>query len=268
MAAALVLAGCGQRLKPLEPEEDLSYECRFPPGYQPGDPVSLVVALHGHEQTEKQATDLWDNVYFHEPDFILLSIRAPFRSGAGYAWFKPADDGEEMEPEVRLARSALTDEAAILTVLDQFEEEHGLDEPLRYIAGFSQGAKIAFYVGLLNPAKFAGIASFAGSFDSTLVGDYWREGASDSRVFMAIGRGEGPNAVEAVTGQCDALRRAGASVKLYEHSEGHVINGASCHAFENFFEICLTHAPETEGSVRDVSRSEPEYEYEEEEGEY
>lgn len=266
--AALVLAGCGRGLKPFELDEDLSYEYRFPPGYKPGDPISLVVALHGHEQSEKQVTSLWDNVYFHEPDFILLSIRAPFRSGGGYAWFKPADDGEEMEPEVRRARSALTDEAAILAVVEQFEEEHGLEDPLRYIMGLSQGANVAFYVGLLNPAKFAGVASFAGSFDSVLVGKYWRDGASDMRVFMAIGRREGPRALEAVRKQSEALREAGASIRLFEHGEGHVINGASCHAFENFFEVCLTHAPEEEGSVRDLSRRAPEYEYEEEEGEY
>ena len=244
----------------LEPEVPLQYEVRFPQDMDEEGTPSIVVALHGHNRDEKEATQLWDEGFFYEPDFILLSVRGPFKGTEGYEWFSQVDSLAS-DPIKRRRASAPTSEDRILDAINEFATKQNIEPGLIYLLGFSQGATMALDIGLRNPEIFDGIAAIAGNIDTFLLSEAKIKDIEDMDIFLAIGRGEGPRAVEAMEGTKDLLAGAGARVRLYLHDEGHTINARSCRAMQNFLELTYTEAPEDDNIYRPGSEdSEPDEE--------
>lgn len=245
----------------LEPEVPSKYVYRFPSEYDPNEPPPLVIALHGHNQAENQATKLWDEGFFYEPDFILVSVRGPFQGKDGYEWFSQ-NKTLISNPVQRGIASAPTCEEIVIKALAEFKEEKNIEPDLIYLLGFSQGATMALYIGLKNPDIFDGIAAISGNMDTFLLSASKIKDIEDMDIFLALGRGEGPRAVEAIKVTKSLLEQSGANVRLYLHDEGHVINASSCRAMQNFLSLSFEEAPETE--LIDKPESE-EYDMEEEE---
>ena len=247
---AAVITGCGadsidNPSVVFEAESDYGYDFRLPEDYDPDFEYPLLVVLHGHDQDENQALELWDDGFFYEPDFILVTVRAPFLSEDGYAWFR-SDEDDDLDWVTRRRASAPAGDQRILDVIDEFEQQYLVDVDYRIVMGISQGANIAFYTALRHPSVFAGVAAIAGRLDTTLVSRRTLRNAIDLDVFLALGRDEGPRAVEAVAGDERLLLDNGAGVRLFMHDEGHVVNPASIRAMEEFFELTLTDVTDEE----------------------
>ncbi len=249
VAVLLAASGCGGGPGPvmLEPDVPAEYQVRLPEGYSPDEAYPLVVCLHGHDLDEAQITELWDARFFYEQDFILLAVRAPFRADEGFAWFKPESDDDGLGRDERIRASAEACERRVLDAVVECEEQYPVNADNRYIAGFSQGANVAFYVGLRNRDLFQGIAAFAGRVDTVLTPYSSFGDLAGMEVFLALGRAEGDRAVEAVRGDEIEFRRAHAMVRLQLHDGGHVIRASSCRAMQNFFDLSFQdRVPETD----------------------
>lgn len=246
-AAVLLLVGCGGSqedadLQPFEPETAAHYAIRLPTGYDANESYPLVVALHGHNKTEGQATGLWDEGFFYMPDFILVSVRGPFNSTRGFSWYKPR--GEGVDASTRRNASALTCEQLILQVIAEVEQDYSVDPDSRILLGFSIGSSIAFFAGLRNPDVFSGIASFSGVVDRAWAVEPTPENAGHLDVFIGIGRRESSALLKSARRMIGQLRKAEANARLDIHEEGHVIKAAQVRTMQNFFDIALERAPE------------------------
>lgn len=117
----------------------------------------LLLLLHGVGGNESGLARFVDAL---DPRFLVLSLRAPFTNAPGaYRWFDVAFspqgidiDGDEAE------RSRL----AVIQFINDAVMGYGADPRRVYLLGFSQGATLAYGVGLTAPAKLRGIVGIAG----------------------------------------------------------------------------------------------------------
>jgi phospholipase/carboxylesterase len=217
----------------VEPETELRVELRVPVGHDRSVPAPLLVVLHGHKQSEEQAIGLWNNRFFSDPDFILASVRGPFRASDGYAWFTQSSEVSD-EWRVRERRSVKAIENRVLDAVEEAEDSFEIDPDAIYVLGFSQGAGAAFCVGLRNPDVFAGIAAIAGNLDTAIVDIDKLEDVSDMASFIALGREEGIRAVAAAQNSEALLRELGMDTRLFLHEGGHVITPEIVHEMQDF----------------------------------
>jgi len=232
---AAVALHCGGAGEPqVDPETEYRVDLRAPARHDRTIPAPLLVVLHGHEQSEEQAVGLWNGRFFSDPDFILASVRGPFEAEDGYAWFTQSREVSD-EWVVRAKRSVKAIEDRVLDAVAEAEDSFEIDPDAIYVLGFSQGAGAAFCVGLRNPDVFAGIAAVAGNLDTAIV-DVGRLGeVDDMAAFIALGRGEGTRAVEAVRGSEALLRELGLDIEVFLHDGGHVITPDIVHEMQDFF---------------------------------
>jgi phospholipase/carboxylesterase len=117
----------------------------------------LMIMLHGVGSNEK---DLF-SFSSHIPDkFLVVSARAPITFNEGsYGWYevdfstgKPVINKEQAERSRKI----------IIQFLEQLKQKHQFDESQVYLTGFSQGAIMAYSVGLTTPEKIKGIAILSG----------------------------------------------------------------------------------------------------------
>jgi phospholipase/carboxylesterase len=231
---AAVAVHCGGAEEPqVDPETEYKVELRVPAGHDRSVPAPLLVVLHGHEQSEKQAVGLWNSRFFSDPDFILASVRGPFEADDGYAWFTQSREVSD-EWAVRAKRSVKAIEDRVLDAVAEAEESFEVDPDAIYVLGFSQGASAAFCVGLRNPDVFAGIAAIAGNLDTAIVDVRRLDEVDDMAAFIALGRGEGIRAVAAVQSSEALLSELGMDTDVFLHDGGHVITPEIVHEMQDF----------------------------------
>ena len=234
VTCCLLLAACGgpgaAEIEPHEPEIPADFTVRLPDGYDPAESYPLLVALHGYDRSETQPAALWDAGFFFMPDFILLSVRAPFEAGVGYSWFRQA--GEDDDPASR-RRSARAGEEMVLSALAEVEEHYRVEADHRLLLGLGQGATAAAWVVLHHDDLFGGLA-LAGSVDLGILAGI--PGADELEVFVA-GPAETASAVERFFGE------AGAETRWFE-LPGPAVSAAALRAMQNFFDIAAEDAPE------------------------
>lgn len=137
-------------------DESLHYLVREPKIESPKPPV--IILLHGFGSNEK---DLFSFANQLPDTFLILSIRAPFSMGNGsYAWFqadfsgkKPITFNKEQETKSR---------SALIKFITQLKTNYSFDEKNLYLCGFSQGAIMAYSIGLTRPDIVKGIAVMSG----------------------------------------------------------------------------------------------------------
>lgn len=230
VALTLVLPGCGTRepeVVPYEPDDLPRYAYRTPADYTPEDTWPLVVFLHSDGKDEEEPLTMWDQGIFVDPGFILLSIRAPFRTDGAYGWVPATDFSGDADD--RLA-AAMTAEQQVLDILRDFEEQYSIDREWRFLVGFPGAATAALFTGLRHPEVFQGVAALAGLPDSSVVRSRRFQGIEDVDVFLSLE----PDQVAAGIRDSAALDRAGAPAALFRQS-GLGVTGEALQEMLRFF---------------------------------
>jgi phospholipase/carboxylesterase len=125
----------------------------LPTGYEPNYPYPLLVFLHGHGGCEEQVLRLAPQL--SRRNYICIALRgphplAPRHDGRpGFTWGSDADD-----PRV---------EEYVLRAVEQTRRHYHVHSERIYLAGFREGATLAYRLGLLFPERFAGIISLNGA---------------------------------------------------------------------------------------------------------
>jgi predicted esterase len=264
----LALVQCGasrhrQTAGPLPAETEPVVVVREPARAAAGEAVRLLVALHGHDQTEDQFAELWRDGFFYEPNFILAGVRAPFRADKGYAWFPKLSEFPDIKADEFWRRAIQTADDRVMAVCESLAGCYDVDPDRIYIAGASQGAGVAAFICLRHTDVFMGLAMLAGGMDTTFGTVPAGTELADMPVFISMGEAEGPIPHARVNWTRSALSRVGADVQLFTHPEGHVITQPVIRAMQNHLGLSYSFAPEVQqiemspGHYEDEGSEEP-----------
>jgi phospholipase/carboxylesterase len=138
----------------LESPRRLPLRTFLPTGYEPRYPYPLLVFLHGHGGNDEQILRLAPSL--SRRNYICIALRGPqrleYRADGrwGYTW--GADD----------ATDTLVEDYVLGAVEETRRRYHVHSERI-YLAGFREGASLAYRLGLLFPERFAGVISLNGA---------------------------------------------------------------------------------------------------------
>jgi phospholipase/carboxylesterase len=124
----------------------------LPTGYEPNYPYPLLVFFHGHGSCEEQILRLAPRV--SRRNYICISLRGPESLGQradgrfGYCWGAGQHD------------TLLED--YVLRAVEQTRRHYHVHSERIYLAGFREGATLAYRLGMLFPERFGGVISLNG----------------------------------------------------------------------------------------------------------
>ena len=125
----------------------------LPTGYEPNYPYPLLVFLHGHGGSDEQILRLAPRL--SRRNYICISLRGPHALGErtdgrpAYTWGQ--DDGADSQVEDYVFRA-----------VEETRRRYHVHSERIYLAGFREGASLAYRLGMLYPEKFGGVASLNG----------------------------------------------------------------------------------------------------------
>jgi phospholipase/carboxylesterase len=135
--------------------ERLPVRTFLPTGYEPNYPYPLLVFFHGHGGCENQIIRLAPRL--SRRNYICIGLRGPHRVGmrsdgtAGYTWGGldgPCDAWVE---------------DYVLRAVEQTRRLYHIHSERIFLAGFCEGASLAYRLALTFPDKFGGIIALNGA---------------------------------------------------------------------------------------------------------
>jgi phospholipase/carboxylesterase len=126
----------------------------LPAGYEPNYPYPLLVFLHGHDSTEEQVLRLAPRL--SRRNYVCIAPRGPVALNCrpdgkpSYSW-GPDDQDDPLVEEY------------IFRAIEQTRRCYHVHSERIYLAGFREGAALAYRLALLYPERFAGIISMNGA---------------------------------------------------------------------------------------------------------
>jgi len=194
---------------------------KLPNDYDPKKTYPLIVGLHGYGGTMAGLTSAFDGL--RDQPVLLAFLQGEYRrEGGGWSWYVMTEDRTVWEK---------VDELAVARVVEAIQEIKSVYSVGKIsVFGFSQGASMAYLVGLLHPALISGIAAVSGSLpEIDMQGSILHAAniAEAKNVRIFVGRGFADKAVprEEYSRQVDFLSKAGFDVSTYEFQGGHTLTG-------------------------------------------
>jgi len=145
------------RVHPSKANFILEYKIRVPQQKITNPPLLLL--LHGLRSNEDDLIRMGTEL---DKRLLVVSVRAPFADGNHrYKWF----DYQRNSPNKPIVDTQQAEESRqrLLKFIDQVVNVYNVDSSQVFVGGFSQGAMMAYSVGLSAPDKVKGIAAFSGN---------------------------------------------------------------------------------------------------------
>jgi phospholipase/carboxylesterase len=126
----------------------------LPTGYEPNYAYPLLVFFHGHNSSEEQILSLAPRV--SRRNFVCIGLRGPQALGMrgdgrlGFSW------GSESPSDAMI-------EDYVFRAVEQTRRSYHVHSERIYLAGYSEGATLAYRLGVQFPEKFAGVISLNGT---------------------------------------------------------------------------------------------------------
>lgn len=183
----------------------------------------LLMVIHGYAQTgERQQRWMQaavpPNFAAAFPNgFLPLEVRRQGRPPRiGYAWYAYSSD------RPAFLASLAESEAALWTLVDRVAEDLGADASQVWLAGFSQGAYLVNYAGMMRPERVAGWISQCGNMRA----DYLQGAQPDltgKPVLLQYGEHDEALPEGSATACRDLIQSYGANVTFSMHDAPHAI---------------------------------------------
>lgn len=146
-----------------------------PTGYEPNYPYPLIVYFHGHGGNERQVLGLAPEV--SRRNYIGIALRGPETLEAadglepGFGW-----DAEQEQLEEYVFRAIL-----------QTRRRFHIHSERIFLAGFWEGASVAYRLGINHPDKFGGIVALNGLLPPRGCSLFHQQALRQLRVFVGHG---------------------------------------------------------------------------------
>ena len=179
----------------------------LPTGYEPRYPYPLLVFFHGHGGNEEQILRLAPRL--SRRNYISIGLRGPIpalsRNGEPdrYSW-----GGSAYVP--------LLEDYLVRAVLQTRRTYHVHSERI-YLAGFGEGATLAYRLGLQLAGKVAGVISLNGAMPRERRPLLRLPEVRDLRVFIAHGIANSVVPLSLAQADCRLLASAGVPVNLHTY---------------------------------------------------
>jgi phospholipase/carboxylesterase len=138
----------------VEAPERLPVRTFLPTGYEPNYPYPLLVFFHGHGGSEEQILRLAPRL--SRRNYICIALRGPLVLGQrsngrmGYSWPRDGQCDTLIEDYV-------------LGAVEQTRRTFHVHSERIYLAGFCEGATLAYRLGLTFPERFGGLIALNGA---------------------------------------------------------------------------------------------------------
>jgi len=126
----------------------------LPTGYEPNYAYPLVVFFHGHGGNERQILHLAPRL--SRRNYVCIGLRGPIETGSrpngrmGFSWGAPGQHDSLIEDYVFRA-------------VEQTRLRYHIHSERIYLAGYCEGATMAYCLGLSFPERFGGVISLNGA---------------------------------------------------------------------------------------------------------
>lgn len=125
----------------------------LPTGYEPNYPYPLLVFFHGQGSNEEQILRLAPNL--SRRNYVCISLRGTEELGRG----QDGEPGYGWGPDAPCDSSV---EDYVIRAIEKTRRSYHIHSERIFLAGFCEGATLAFRLGLAHPEKFGGIISLNG----------------------------------------------------------------------------------------------------------
>ncbi|MBG0788418.1 MAG: dienelactone hydrolase family protein [Anaerolineaceae bacterium] len=189
------------------------------PEQPPTSEKRLLLLLHGHLGNENV---MWILTKPIPKSFIMLAPRAPLQLGPDqYSWHAIESQWPDLEPTYRSLGSQL------LSRVDQWIDQNGLNLSQFNVMGFSQGAVMAYALSFLFPERVNQVAALAG-----FVPFIWQSTLKDHSLagrsyFISNGTEDEVIPIHKAHQTIEWLKEKGAQVTYCEGHTGHKLS-ANC----------------------------------------
>ena len=131
----------------------LRFLIAYPDDYSESSKYPLIVMLHGYGAHMGDLASLAPRL--HESGYIFAFPNAPLRvdfggGSWGYSWLPQGDSVS--------ASNVQQAEELVLNFVRQVSQRFNVPNGQILLAGFSQGGRLTYSIGLTNPDRFAGLA--------------------------------------------------------------------------------------------------------------
>jgi phospholipase/carboxylesterase len=186
----------------------------LPLGYEPNYPYPLLVFLHGNGSSEEQILRLAPRL--SRRNYICIALRGPVAGASrpdGCPSFSWGDD----------PTNAMVEEY-VFRAIEQTRRNFHVHSERLYLAGFREGATLAYSLGLTFPERFAGVISMNGCMPRR--GGPLLRLPDVRKLNVLIGHGVANAIVPQRLARDDfrLLYTAGLSVKLHSYATNHRIH--------------------------------------------
>jgi phospholipase/carboxylesterase len=195
---------------------------KLPERFDTSRTYALLVALHGRGGTAAGLAPAFSS--FAAVPILVAVPQGEYRvPGAGYSWFYLTDDrGLWAEHDTVSARR-------LLDLVTDIRARYRVGTV--FVLGFSQGASMAYTLGLLHPEIVSGVLAVSGyppevDQEGSIVHAPDVEGARHVGLFIAHGRDDVLVGREVFTAQRDFFASRGYAVTSFEFDGGHQLTPA------------------------------------------
>jgi phospholipase/carboxylesterase len=194
------------------------HECQIvlPQDYSESKTYPLVIGLHGRGGNPQRFSMIFDNI---DRNFIYACPQGlnPISGGSdiGYSW--------SMNGEKELYKTSLSAvESYVSEVATKLKGKYKIGKV--YLVGFSEGAGMAYVVGIKHHELFDGIMCFGGWLADDYLTESEIKAAKDLPVFIGHGKSDAIIGLEAAQHAKQYLETLGYNVKLFEFEGGHALS--------------------------------------------
>jgi phospholipase/carboxylesterase len=182
----------------------------------------VILLLHGVGSNEQDLFSFADQL----PDkFLVISARAPFTLASGsYAWYQV--DFSSGKPVINNVQEQKSREV-LIQFISELKKEFRFDEKQVYLGGFSQGAIMAYSVGLTRPDLVHGIFAMSGRLlEEVKPFIAAAENLGKLRVFISHGINDGTLGIHYARESTEFLNGLKINTTFKDYPEGHNISHA------------------------------------------
>jgi phospholipase/carboxylesterase len=187
----------------------------LPTGYEPNYPYPLLVFLHGHGGSDEQILRLAPQL--SRRNYICIGLRGPRSLGLrdnGFPAYSWEDEEQDLAPI----------EDYVFRAVEQTRRHYHVHSERIYLAGYHEGAALAYRLGTMYPERFAGIISLNGAMPRG--GRPLLRLPEIRRLRVLIGHGVGNSVVPVEMARQDfrLLYTAGLSIRMHTYNVNHGIH--------------------------------------------